>query len=165
MVESRIMTRAYIAVLATVVGCSDEPEPQADTDQPERLVDVVDDNEEKIAGTVQDERVASGYAHFGWVSNESVEAFCMRADRRVATLEHDRLGMLARASAAADPRPRELLVLATEALAEARSDVAELRGAKERLLLDDGRPGVAAAINRAQRALSDAAETLAAPRS
>lgn len=104
---------------------------------------------------------ADRYERFDIIKNETEMAFAARADTAIARLQTDLDAAKKRTQASTTTDLGDNLADATEALDEAKEDLAELRG-KTGKIFDDGRIGVGVAINRAQRQLSNAYEEMAA---
>ncbi len=101
----------------------------------------------------------SRYERFEALKNESHTTFATRADGAIAKLQADLDAARSRAGTSAPKDLGEDLADAAEALKEARKDLDEVRN-KTGNVIDDGRIGVATAINKAQRELDDAYEEL-----
>lgn len=95
------------------------------------------------------------YERFEALKNESHTTFATRADGVIAKLQADLDAARSRAGTGAAKDLAEDLADADEALKEARKDLDEVRN-KTGNVIDDGRIGVATAINKAQRELDDA---------
>jgi hypothetical protein len=95
------------------------------------------------------------YERFEALKNESHTTFATRADGAIAKLQADLDAARSRAGTSAPKDLAEDLTDADEALKEARKDLDEVRN-KTGNVIDDGRIGVATAINKAQRELTDA---------
>ena len=101
------------------------------------------------------------YERFEILKNESEAAFASRADAAIARLQTDLDSATQRSKGASATKDlTEAVDESSKALAEARTDLVELRG-KTGKLFDDGRVGVGVAINKAQRELTEAWEELA----
>ncbi len=101
------------------------------------------------------------YERFEILKNESESAFATRADAAIARLQTDLDAATQRAKGAAATKDlTDAVDESSKALAEARTDLVELRG-KTGKMFDDGRVGVGVAINKAQRELTEAWEELA----
>ncbi|HWB77987.1 MAG TPA: hypothetical protein VG755_23645 [Nannocystaceae bacterium] len=108
-----------------------------------------------------DKLMEAKYERFEILKNESESAFATRADATIARLQTDLDTATQRSTAAGATKDmQEAVKEAGEALAEARTDLVELRG-KTGKLFDDGRLGVGTAINKAQRELTEAYEEMA----
>jgi hypothetical protein len=138
--------------IALLLGCPGPARlgPSRDTDSAERLVDVVDDNDAKLVELESNAVVQGEHDHFAGLTNESVTAFCARAERRLVALEHELAALRARTGASQPARLHDDLAVAGEQLTEAREDLEEVRASGGPAGLDDGRVGVSVAINRAQ---------------
>lgn len=99
------------------------------------------------------------YARFEALKNESHTAFATRADAAIAKAQADLDKAQKRAGTTAPKDLTKDLNDADAALKEARKDLDELRN-KTGNVIDDGRLGVATAINKAQRELTDAYDGL-----
>ena len=113
--------------------------------------------EAKTAAAVANAR----YVHFAVLKDESQAAFAARADGPIAVLQADLDGAQKRSKTVTNEALHKNLTEASDALTEAKKDLAELRS-KTGKFFDDGRVGVGLAINKAQREMNDAHEGMAA---
>ena len=121
-----------------------------EVDEAAKEINRADDDDNKGGTKAGDDR----YERFEALKNESHTAFASRADAAIGKLQADLDAARKRAGTSATKDMTENLTDADEALKEARKDLDEVRN-KTGNVIDDGRIGVATAINKAQRELDD----------
>jgi hypothetical protein len=102
------------------------------------------------------------YERFEAIRDETKVAFTQRADEAISRIETDIQALESRAAGNKDAA--EGIGDAKEAILEAREDLNEIRTGSDEVF-DDGKMGVAVAINKAQREVEDIREEMKSPRS
>lgn len=140
------------------VDARDEPAGEAAREVAEANKDMAEKTAQEMKEVANAENDDAGeYERFEALKDETKTAFSQRAEAALTKVETDLKAIESQALAKDDTK--DDVNDAKEALAEARKDLQEVTGTNDKAF-DDGKVGVAMAINKAQREVADLREEL-----